>query len=116
MTTSRLASEIARKKERDTDRKAVALELATDKAAKLKFKDRGTSGDKELKKIENASYKKKTKSHLVSYRKRKEDEANVNLYGKDAMKGKGFATTGRPKSINAGASRPATQSGTPKGK
>jgi hypothetical protein len=116
MTTSRLASEIARKKERDTDRKAVALELATDKAAKLKFKDRGTSGDKELQKIETASYKKKSKSHLDSYKKRNEDEANVTLYGKDAMKGKGFATTGRPKSINAGASRPATQSGTPKGK
>ena len=116
MTTSRLALEIARKKESDTDRKAVALELATDEAAKLKFKDRGTSGDKELQKIKNASYKKKKQTHLDSYKKRQEDKANVTLYGKDAMKGKGFATTGRPKSINAGASRPATQSGTPKGK
>ena len=52
----------------------------------------------------------------------------IKRYGDDAMKSKTFNTrkkpkpSGRgsymnkPKSINAGASRPATQSGTPKGK
>jgi len=116
MTTSRLASEIARQKETDTDNKAKALEKATDKAAELKFKDRGLHGNLEIKKALAASYKKKQKSRAASFKKRKEDDANVDLYGKDAMKGKGFATTGRPKAVNAGASRPATQSGTPKGK
>ena len=43
-----------------------------------------------------------------------EDQGNRVRYGADAMRGKGYATTGRPQSINAGASRPATQSGTPK--
>jgi len=116
MTTSRLASEIARQKEAATDKKAKALEAATDRAAELKFKDRGTTGDAEIVKVRAASYKKKQKSRSASFKKRKEDDANVDLYGKDAMKGKGFATTGRPKAINAGASRPATQSGTPRGK
>ena len=46
--------------------------------------------------------------------KRKEDDANVDLYGKDAMKGKGFATTGRPVAVNAGASVKATQKSTKK--
>ena len=116
MTTSRLASEIARQKEAATDKKAKALEKATDKAAELRFKDRGTTGDAEIAKTRAASYKRKQKSLSDSFKKKKEDHANVVLYGKDAMKGKGFATTGRPKAINAGASRPATQSGTPRGK
>ena len=70
-----------------------------------KYKDRGSHGRSEASKIYRAADEKFI-----------EDYANTELYGKDAMKGKGFATTGRPKAVNAGASRPATQSGTPKGK
>ena len=115
MTTSTLAAAIARQKEKDSDIKAEALEAATDKAVELKFGDRGTTGDAEIAKARAASYKKKQKSRSASFKQRKEDDANVDLYGKDAMKGKGFATTGRPVAINAGASVPATQSGTKKG-
>jgi len=114
MTTSRLASEIAKQKEIDADKKAKALEKATDKAAELRFKDRGTTGDAEIAKARGASYVKKQKSRSASYKKRKEDDANVGLYGKDAMKGKGFATTGRPVAVNAGASVKATQKSTKK--
>ena len=40
-----------------------------------------------------------------------EDDANVKRYGRDAMKGKSFATM-RPTAIKAGASRPPTQKNT----
>ena len=116
MTTSRLAKQIAIRKEVVSDIKARELEVATDKAVKLNFKDRGTAGQAEIEKTLLASGRKREKSLLDSGKKSKEDLDNVDLYGKDAMKGKGFATTGRPKAVNAGASRPATQSGTPKGK
>tara|TARA_R110002126_G_scaffold80443_1_gene199104 strand:- start:461 stop:745 length:285 start_codon:yes stop_codon:yes gene_type:complete len=87
--------------------KASALNKYDDtvEAAAKKYKDRGSHGMKAFGKKSDAALKKFG-----------EDHRNAELYGKDAMKGKGFATTGRPKSINAGASRPATQSGTPKGK
>jgi len=114
MTTSRIASKIARQKEAATDKKAKALEKATDRAAELKFQDRGTYGDAEIAKTSAASYKKKKKSLAASFKKRKQDDANVALYGKDAMKGKGFATTGRPVAVNAGASVKATQKSTKK--
>ena len=116
MTTSTLAAAIARQKEKDSDIKAEALEAATDKAVELKFGDRGTYGDAEIAKTRAASGRKREKSLSDSGKKRKEDIANVDLYGKDAMKGRGFATTGRPQSINAGASVSATQRGTPRGK
>ena len=94
MTTSRIATEATLKKNEDTKI-----------AAAKKYADRGTHGAKEFGKKYDAAPKKSG-----------EDYDNIKLYGKDAMKGKGFATTGRPKAINAGASRPATQSGTPKGR
>ncbi len=40
-----------------------------------------------------------------------EDDANVKRYGRDAMKGKSFATM-RPTAIKSGASRPPTQKNT----
>ena len=92
-----------------TSRKARSIALAnstdTKSAGYKKFKDRGSYGDSEFYDISQAADEKFG-----------EDYDNTELYGKDAMKGKGFATQGRPQSINAGASRPATQSGTPKGK
>ena len=94
MTTSRLATKIALNKNKDTKI-----------AAAKEYKDRGSHGLKEF-----------GKKHDAALKKFGEDYRNVELYGRDAMKGKGFATTGRPKAINAGASRPATQSGTPKGR
>ena len=60
-------------------------------------------------------------SRAVNVRKNKvyEDDANVKLYGDDAMRGKGFATTrtqsyAKPTIVDAGASRKPTQKGTKK--
>ena len=62
-----------------------------------------------------------TTGRAVNVRKNKvyEDDANVKLYGDDAMRGKGFATTrtqsyAKPTIVDAGASRKPTQKGTKK--
>jgi len=116
MTTIRLAKNIAYNKSIDTSVAAEKKHTATSEAAAKKYEGRGSSGLKQFGKEYDASLKKFGKEYDDSLKKFGEDHANVDLYGKDAMKGKGFATTGRPKAVNAGASRPATQSGTPKGK
>ena len=116
MTTSKLAKNIAYNKSKDTSVAAEKKHTATSKAAAKKYEGRGSSGLKQFGKEYDASLKKFGKEYDASLDKFGEDHANVERYGKDAMRGMGFATTGRPQSINAGASRPATQSGTPKGK
>jgi len=116
MTTIRLAKNIAYNKSKNTSEAAAKKHNATSEAAAKKYEGRGSSGLKQFGKEYDASLKKFGKEYDDSLKKFGEDHANVDLYGKDAMKGKGFATTGRPKAVNAGASRPATQSGTPKGK
>ena len=116
MTTIRLAKNIAYNKSIDTSVAAEKKHTATSEAAAKKYEGRGSSGLKQFGKEYDASLKKFGKEYDASLKKFGEDHANVERYGKDAMRGRGFATTGRPQSINAGASRPATQSGTPKGK
>ena len=114
MTTSRLASDIAYKKLTGTRDAAYKKLTGTRDAAYEKYTDRGSSGKSQYSKEYTAAGSKYNKDYTAAGSKYSEDYTNVERYGKDAMKGKGFATTGRPKSINAGASRPATQSGTPK--
>ena len=114
--SSSTAKRIAGKNAREDKAKALADYKSQRDALRNRFGDSGTSGEAELGKRLAALDKKFGKALLASDNKLVEDATNIKRYGKDAMKGKGFATTGRPKSINAGASRPATQSGTPKGK
>jgi len=83
MTTSRIATQAMLNKHN-----------ATVEGAAKKYKDRGSHGMKAFRKEEAAALKKFG-----------EDRRNVELYGKDAMKGKGFATTGRPKAVNANKKR-----------
>ena len=114
MTTSKLAKNIAYNKSKNTNVAAAKKHTANSVAAAKKYEGRGSSGLKQFGKEYDASLKKFGKEYDDSLDKFGEDHANVERYGKDAMRGKGFATTGRPKSVNAGASRPATQSGTPR--
>ena len=74
--------------------KAKYKNQATKKASKILYADRGTSGANKIQEIQSAANDKFV-----------EDYENVKRYGKDAMKGRGFATTGRPKAVNANKKR-----------
>ena len=112
--SSSTAKRIAGKNAREAKASALADYKSQKIALRNRFSDSGTSGEAELGKRLAALDIKFGKALLASDNKLVEDATNIKRYGKDAMKGKGFATTGRPKSVNAGASRAATQSGTPK--
>ena len=114
--SSSTAKRIAGKNAREDKAKARADYKSQRDALRNRFGDSGTSGEAELGKRLAALDIKFGKALLASDNKLGEDATNIKRYGKDSMKSKGFATSGRPKSVNAGASRPATQSGTPKGK
>jgi hypothetical protein len=56
-----------------------------------KYKDRGTSGEKQMLKELAALESKYNKNLSNRVEKGKQDDANIIKYGKDAMKGKSFA-------------------------
>ena len=61
------------------------------KAIREKYKDRGTSGKEQMKKELLALENKWDKQSKKRVSKGIEDDKNIRKYGKDAMKGRGFA-------------------------
>ena len=66
--------------------------LKQKRAIERKYEDRGSSGEKQMQKELHALYKEYDKIDDKRYKKGHQDDANVAKYGKDAMKGKSFAS------------------------
>ena len=75
-------------KSKNSDEKKYNAEV---RAVIAKYKDRGTSGNKQMLKELDALDSKYNKDRVKRVDKGLEDDENVIKYGKDAMKGKSFA-------------------------
>ena len=88
------------------DLKKNSIEFVEKKRAiERKYRDRGSSGEKQMEKELRALNKKYDEIEDKRYKKGDQDDSNIAKYGKDAMKGKSFASYskgGSAKKPNAG--------------
>ena len=91
MASSKVAQEASTsnyvRKMRETDKKFNKKYLAI----KAKYKDRGTSGEEQMRKELAILLDEEYEAGNKRVRKSKQDDDNIVKYGKDAMKGKSFA-------------------------
>ena len=91
MASSRQAKFISGTRHSDDNMNAWRKYLDDFARMEARYKDRGSSGKAQMKEEREALYKEFESKIGKMSDKSKEDRANISLYGKDAMKGRGFA-------------------------